>query len=81
MATAQDVSSAVTEIQLAANTVLSLISTLDPGVAVPAQLAEELLALAAKAIAAWSSASGVAITADSVLALMPNATPLTPPTE
>lgn len=40
-------------------------------------IAEDLVA---KALTAWSTASGEAITVESVTALLPDATPLTPPT-
>ncbi len=80
MATVADVSSVVTEIQTISTTVLSVLETADPAITVPATIAEELLTLAAKALAAWSAASGVAITAESVQALLPNQTPLTAPT-
>ena len=43
------------------------------------ELIAELAALALSAINAYHSASGIPITATSVLALLPNSTPLTPP--
>lgn len=43
------------------------------------ELIAELAALALAAINAYHSAAGVPITAASVLALLPNNTPLTPP--
>lgn len=43
------------------------------------ELVVVLAQLAADAISAWSKASGQPITPETVAALMPNATPLTPP--
>ncbi len=84
MATAADVSAAVTEINGVGQTILATLETLDPATA-PADIAAGAVAgllaqLASKALAAWSLTSGTPITAESVQALMPSATPLTPPT-
>lgn len=43
------------------------------------ELVEILAQLASTALAAWSKASGIAITPESVAALMPDPTPLTAP--
>lgn len=55
----------------------------DAEIDVPIELAEAILPvvenLAEKALTAWSTASGKPITVDTVKALLPNATPLTPP--
>jgi hypothetical protein len=45
------------------------------------ELVVVLAQLAADALSAWSKASGIPITPESVAALMPNDMPLTPPTE
>lgn len=55
-----------------------------PSVALPAEIAGAVLPLiedlVAKALTAWSKASGQPITVETVTALLPDATPLTPPT-
>ena len=55
----------------------------DAQIAVPIELAEAILPivedLVNKALTAWSTASGQPITVETVQALLPNATPLTPP--
>lgn len=55
-----------------------------PSAAVPAEIVGAVLPLVeqlvAKALTAWSKASGEAITVETVTALLPDATPLTPPT-
>ena len=80
MATAQDVSTTISEIELIAKEILGTVTALDPAITVPVTVAEALAELVAKALSAWSAASGTPITADSVLALLPDPTPLTPPT-
>lgn len=81
--TAGDVTSVVGEIQAAGDTILTIIEGAAPGVALEAGAAETVLDLIAemamKALTAWSAASGIPITAESVLALLPNQTPLTAP--
>lgn len=81
--TAGDVSTAVTDIQDTGDLILAAVEGVDPGAAVPAEKAGSILdtlsQLAQKALAAWSVASGQPITPESVLLLMPNSTPLTPP--
>lgn len=73
----------VTDIKAGSDTVLGLIEGLDPGLAAPAETAEAVVdvlsTLASKALAALAEAQGTPITPESVLALMPNAIPLTPP--
>lgn len=75
----------VTAAQAAGNTILTTVATLDPAVAIPAETADQILVLTATlvnaALTAYSNASGVAITAASIQALLPNAIPLTSPTE
>ena len=80
MATANDVLSIVQEIEAISNEVLDVISSVDPDLGLPVAVIAQLEALATKAIAAWSAASTTPITVASVTALLPNATPLTPPT-
>jgi hypothetical protein len=81
--TAADVSSTVTEIQAAGDTILEVIQGSVPGVALEAGAAEAVLNLLAgligKALTAYSAASGTPITPETVAALMPNPTPLTQP--
>lgn len=83
MATAADVSAVVTEIEAVADSILKELEVV-PAVAGPAGIADtvvELLGgLLSKALLAWSAASGTPITIESVQALLPNSTPLTPPT-
>lgn len=75
--------SVLNEIKLGADTVLGTISAVNPGAAVPATAAQlivdELLKLASAALLAYSAASGVAITVESVQALVANSTPLSAP--
>lgn len=75
--------SVLNEIKLGADTVLTTIGAVDPGVALPATAAQlivdELLKLASSALLAYSAASGVPITVESVQALVANTTPLSAP--
>jgi len=80
MATAGDVLNIVQEIEQISNEVLAGISVADPSLTLPTATIAALEDLANKAIAAWSAASGVPVTVDSVKALLPNPAPLTPPT-
>lgn len=63
--------------------ILELIAGLDPDVAIPAAILEKLLPLLvtylSKGLTAWSNASGTPITVETVMALLPNPDPLTPP--
>lgn len=81
---AADVTTAITEAQGVGDEILATLQALPIGVAPDAALAEKLLDLVSKyailAITSYSAASGVAITPESVAALMPDQTPLTPPT-
>lgn len=74
---------AVQETQAIGDTILATLSAVDPAVALPDAAAQQILDLVAqmatKALTAWSASSGVAITAESVTALLPNPTPLTAP--
>lgn len=80
---ASTVKTAVTEVQVIGDEILKTVAALDPQASLPAGVAVTVLDLAAemigKAIDAYNSASGVVIDKDSVLALLPNATPLTAP--
>jgi uncharacterized YccA/Bax inhibitor family protein len=80
MATAGAVLNVVQEIEQVANEVLAGIEALDPALALPVTAITALEGLAQAAITAWSQASGVPVTVASVQALLPNPTPLTPPT-
>lgn len=75
----------VTDVQAIGDEILAEVGTLVPGAAAPAATAEKILdllsQLAQKAITAWGAASNTPITAETIVALLPNATPLTPPTE
>lgn len=81
--TAAGVSSIVSEVQGAGDTILGLLEAFDPNAEIPdeqaAGIVDEVANMATKALAAWSAAAGTPITAESVLALLPNATPLTAP--
>lgn len=81
--TSSDVSTAVSEVQAVGDTILTTLQAVDPGVAIPAATAEVILdliaELAAKALTAWSNASGTPITVESIQALLPNQTPLSAP--
>ena len=81
MQTTAQVSTTVTEIQTVATTILGILAAVDPAVAVPAGIAEQILVIVGKALSAYSAAAGVVITPETVLALLPNPTPLTPATE
>ena len=76
-------SSIVTEIQGIADTILSTIGAVAPGVALETTAAAGLVdlfsTLATKALAAYSEASGTPINTSTVAGLLPNPTPLTPP--
>jgi len=76
-------SSIVTEIQGIADTILSTIGSVAPGVALETTAATGLVdlfsTLATKALAAYSEASGTPINTSTVADLLPNPTPLTPP--
>ncbi len=75
---------AVTEVKAAADAILTEVEKITPGIAGELAAGQAILDLVAtmvaKALAAWSASSGTPITAESVLTLLPNPTPLTPPT-
>jgi hypothetical protein len=81
--TAAQLTTDVTAVQGVATTILSTIEAVDPAVGVPAEEAAVAIALVAQlvtaALTAWSNASGTAITADSITALLPDSTPLPEP--
>jgi hypothetical protein len=78
------VSTTMTEIQGVADMVLKTIEAVDPAVGVPVATAgavvDLIASLISKAVTAWSAASNTPITVDTLKALLPDATPLTPPT-
>jgi len=82
--TTTTVSTAVTEVQAVSNQILALIEATDPAVAIPAATAGTILNLLAdmttKALAALTAAQGTVISAASIAALAPDATPLSAPT-
>ena len=80
MATASEILSIVQEVEQIGNEVLSEVSALDPALELPAAAIEAIEGLATAALQAWTQASGTPITVASVQALLPNPTPLTPPT-
>lgn len=80
MATAQDVQTTVGEIQALANEILGAVETFVPSATVPIEIAKAIEALAAKAIAAWIASSGTPVTVENLQTLLPDPTPLTPPT-
>lgn len=71
-------------VQGVAGEILKTIEAVDPALSATAELTENLLTLLAglvnSALTAWSNASGTPITAETVAALLPNQTPLPPPT-
>ena len=79
----QTVSSAVSEVQAVADAILSTIGLVDPAVSGATVFTKVTLALFAqlvdKALAAYLAAAGVPITPETIAALLPNPTPLTPP--
>ena len=79
------VQNTVTEIQSDAATVLETIAAVDPALELPVATAEGIVSivggLITKALSAWSAASGIPITQASVLALLPDNTPLDAPTK
>jgi hypothetical protein len=79
-----EVTTAITEAQQVGDQVLKAVEGFLPANALPAAMAGTVLDLASqlvvKALTAWSAASGVAITPASVLALLPDQTPVVPPT-
>lgn len=81
--TAADVQNTVTEVQAISDSILGVIEGAAPTLALPAEGAQALVDLFAKLIntgvMAWSASAGVPITPESVMALLPNQTPLTPP--
>lgn len=83
--TAEQIAADVAAVQAAGNTILNTLEALPvgPEVKIPAEAAEELLNLVAdmaiKALAAWGAAANTPITVESLQALLPNPTPLTPP--
>lgn len=81
----QTTASTVGEVAQIANQILLTIGTLDPAIAPEttaiAGIESLVLELVTKALAAYSAASGIPITVESVTALLPNQEPLTPPTE
>lgn len=62
---------------------IATLETLDPAVVPEAEIAKLVFNissdLVSKALTAWSNASGQPITVETVLALLPNPDPLTPP--
>jgi chemotaxis protein CheY-P-specific phosphatase CheC len=81
--TAAQVAADVTAAQAIGNTILDTVSAVDPAADVPAAEAGAILNLTGQlvsaALTAWSNASGTPITAETVAALLPNATPLPEP--
>jgi hypothetical protein len=84
MPLASDVQAAIAEAQSIADAAAKAVETYLPGEAIPAAAIAGVVdltsLLAQKAVATFSAASGTPITAESVMALLPNPAPLTPPT-
>jgi hypothetical protein len=80
MATAGEVLSILQEVEAASNTILATVAAIDPALDLPVGAIQAIEALATTALTAWSTAAGTPITVASVQALLPNPTPLTPPT-
>lgn len=80
MATAGEILSVIQEVEAVSNAILAEVSALDPALELPTAIITAIEGLANSAIGAWSSASGTPITVASVQALLPDPTPLTPPT-
>lgn len=82
MATAADVSATITEISGIADEILKELESV-PAIAGAATVGDTILnllsGLVSKALLAWSAANDTPITVESVTALLPNQTPLTPP--
>jgi hypothetical protein len=80
---ATQISVSVQEGQVIGDQILKSIELMSPGIAVPAELAQTILdliaQLVAKALAAYEASAGVPITPETLMALMPNAVPLTAP--
>lgn len=76
--------SVVTDVQAIGDAILVEVGSVLPGEEIPAAAAQAVLdllsQLASKAITAWGAASGTPITPETIAALLPNPTPLTPPT-
>ena len=80
MASASEVLGIVQEVEALGNSILAEVSALDPAADLPVAAIAALEGLATAALQAWSTASGTPVTVASVQALLPNPTPLTPPT-
>lgn len=79
--TAGQVAQDVQDIGAAAEAILTEVGTVDPAVGASAEVVLLITSLASKAIAAWGRASGTPVTPESILALLPDATPLSAPTQ
>jgi hypothetical protein len=75
----------ITAVQGVAGTILATIEAVDPAVALPAATAGTVVVLlgdmVTAALTAWSNASGIPITVESITALLPDPTPLPLPPE
>lgn len=80
MVTVGQVLTVMQEVEASANAILTEVEALDPALALPIGIVQAIEALATTALKAWSTSAGTPITVESVQALMPNPTPLTPPT-
>lgn len=78
--TAAQISDIIQEVGGLAADVLTALAGADPALELPAEVVALIAQLASKALNAWSTASGETITVASVQGLLPNPTPLTPPT-
>lgn len=80
MATVSQVTGVIAEIEAIAKEIAAEVTVLDPAIAVPVTIGFSLADLITKALSAWSTASGTPITVENLQALLPDPTPLTPPT-
>lgn len=83
--TVLEFTTALTEVEALAQSALKTVSAIDPELEAPIVLTADVLALVSSlvttALTAWSAANDQPITVDTVQALLPNVTPLTPPDE
>jgi hypothetical protein len=79
-ATAASVSSVISEVSGIAEGILTALETVDPALALPAEIIAEIAKLASTAFAALSAAQGTPITVASVQALLVSTAPLNAPT-
>ena len=80
MASVAQVQSILQEVVAVTNEILTTIEGLDPALALPINVIQAVEGMVSVALTAYTTASGTPITVASVQALLPNPTPLKPPT-